>query len=73
MNCALPSNSFHHLSKSLMESQDRLETSLDEMARIDAKTLLAGMQSFMDAQNGRLEEIRQLLKGGKPEPGTRFL
>ena len=60
---------FHHLSKSLMESQDRLETSLDEMARINVKTLLPGMQGFMNAQNGRLEEIRQLLKGGKPEPG----
>jgi len=49
---------------------DRLETSLDEMARIDVKTLLPGMQSFMNAQNGRLEAIRQLLKGGKPEPGS---
>jgi len=60
---------FHQLSKSLMESQDRLETSLDEMARIDVKTLLPGMQSFMSAQNGRLEAIRQLLNGSTPEPG----
>jgi uncharacterized membrane protein YccC len=60
---------FHQLSKSLMESQDRLETSLDDLARIDVKTLLPGMQNFMNTQDEHLEEIRQLLKGGKPEPG----
>ncbi len=60
---------FHQLSKSLMGSQDRLETSLDEMARIDVKTLLPGVQRFMNAQDERLEKIRQLLNGGKLEPG----
>ncbi len=63
---------FHQLSKSLMESQDRLETSLDEMARIDVKTLLPGVQSFMNTQNGRLEDIRQLLKGGETGTGVWF-
>jgi len=42
---------FHQLATSLMESQDRLETSLEEITRLDVKVLFPNLEDFFTAQN----------------------
>ncbi len=46
----------HQLATSLMESQDRLETSLGEITRLDVKVLFPNLEDFFTAQN--LNDLR---------------
>jgi uncharacterized membrane protein YccC len=61
----------HQLATLLMESQDRLETNLQEITRLDVKILFPSLEDFFIAQNLRLDKINQSLKTDKPVEASR--
>jgi hypothetical protein len=56
---------FHGLSTAVMESLDRWQAGLAELARIDVNVALPDLHSFFDELGKRFEEIQKLL-GGSP-------
>ncbi len=56
----------HGLSAALMESLDRWQAGLGDLARIDAKAALPDLPAFFGELDARFEEIQRLLGGSPP-------
>jgi len=61
-------NRYIALSTGIMETQNRIETSLEDFAKINVDVVLPTLQDFLQELDQRFGEIKEVLNGGSGKP-----